>query len=156
MRGFVLNVVLAFVWALLLGYVNLVNLAVGFVIGFAFLSLLPASAADRRYVIRTRAAFAFLAFFLRELTVANVQVALFALSPRPPLHPVIVAVPLHLKHDSAITALAAAITLMPGTVAMGVSPDRKYLYAHAIGPGGLEGARASILKVEARLRAFLE
>ncbi|AFZ66647.1 Na+/H+ antiporter subunit E [Deinococcus peraridilitoris] len=155
MSGLLLNVVLAFSWALFLGDVNLRNLVVGYALGFGVVALFRGVLGDR-YVSRTGAALSFVFFFLRELAVANVQVALFALRPQPNLQPVIVAVPLRLQDDSSITFLAAAITLLPGTVAMGVSPDRKFLYAHAIGLPTLDAARTSIQNVEDRLLPFLK
>lgn len=155
MRGLAINLVLAFAWALFLGEVNLRNLGAGFLIGFLVLALFGRVLDEDRYVRRGVAALGFVGYFVRELLVANVQVALFALRPKPPLVPVIVAVPLRLRSEGAITFLAATITLLPGTVAMGVSPDRRLLYAHAIGLGNLQAARRSIQGVEDRLLRFL-
>ena len=50
-----------------------------------------------------------------------------------------------------MTLLAAVITLMPGTVALGFSPDRRILYAHAIGTPSARAAHASIVRVEDHL-----
>ncbi|WP_034387044.1 Na+/H+ antiporter subunit E [Deinococcus sp. YIM 77859] len=151
MKGFTLNLLLAAVWALFAGEVSTRELAAGFVLGFGILALFPQALGTRGYVRRTLAALGFTLFFLRELTLANVQVALFALQRRPRLNPMIVAVPLRVSGDHAQTLLAAAITLMPGTVALGFSADRRLLYAHAIGAESAQAARASILKVEAHL-----
>ena len=100
---------LAIVWALFSGEVSLRELVVGFLIGFLILRLFPRALGTGAYVSRSLALLRFLAFFVRELTTANVQVALFALRPRPPLNPMIVAVPLHLHGDTAHTILAAVL-----------------------------------------------
>ncbi len=90
----------------------------------------------------------FVLFFLREMVTANVQVALFALRPHPPLHPMIIGYPMRLRGDTAQTILAATITLMPGSVAMGFNPERTVLYAHVIGARSPRAARESLKKVE--------
>ncbi|BDP40458.1 Na+/H+ antiporter subunit E [Deinococcus aetherius] len=151
MRGFALNLLLAVVWALFAGEVSLRELAVGFGLGFAVLAVFPRALATHEYVRQVLAGLGFVGFFLRELTVANVQIALFALRPHPPLNPMIVAVPLRLEGEGALTFLAATIGLMPGTVALGFSPDRRTLYAHAIGTPDARAAREAILRVEDRL-----
>ena len=155
MRGLALNLLLAVVWALFAGEVSLRELAVGFGLGFAILAVFPRALATGEYVRRVVAGLGFVGFFLRELTVANMQVALFALRRHPPLHPMIVAVPLRLQGEGALTLLAATIGLMPGTVALGFSPDRRVLYAHAIGTPNARAARESILRVEDRLLRVL-
>lgn len=155
MRGLTLNLLLAVVWALFAGEVSLRELTIGFALGFAILAVFPWALGTGGYVRRVLAGLSFLGFFLRELTVANVHVALLALRPRPRLHPRIVAVPLRLRGDGALTFLAASIGLMPGTVVMGFSPDRRVLYAHAIGMPEAGSAHTSILRVEDHLLRVL-
>ncbi|MDO4244720.1 MAG: Na+/H+ antiporter subunit E [Deinococcus sp.] len=155
MRGFALNLLLAVVWALFSGEVSSRELAVGFLVGFLILRLFPHALGAEEYVERSRGFLGFLVFFVRELTVANVQVALMALRREPRLSPVIVTVPLRLRSELSLTLLAAVITLMPGTVAMGLSADRRTLYAHAVGLPDLDAARESILRVERELLRFL-
>lgn len=155
MSGLTLNLLLAVVWMLLAGEVSTRELVIGFLLGFGILALFPRALSSGGYVRRTLAALGFLGFFLRELTLANVQVALFALQRRPRLNPLIVAVPLRVQGDTAQTLLAASITLMPGTVALGFSADRRVMYAHAIGTASAQAARDSILKVEDRLLRVL-
>jgi multicomponent Na+:H+ antiporter subunit E len=155
LRGAALNLALALVWSLFLGEITLFNLVVGYLLGFALLGLFGRVLDGGAYVKTVVAVLHFLGFFLRELVVANVQVALWALSPRPPLHPAIVAVPLRLKQDSSITLLAITITLLPGTVAMGVSGDKRFLYAHSIGLRDLDTAQQAIQKVEDKLLRFM-
>ena len=152
MNGLALNVLLAIVWALFSGEVSLRELVVGFLIGFLILRLFPRALGTGAYVSRSLALLRFLAFFVRELTTANVQVALFALRPRPPLNPMIVAVPLHLHGDTAHTILAAVLGLMPGSVTLGFNPERTVIYAHVVGVESPSAARASILRVQEALR----
>ena len=41
--------------------------------------------------------------------------------------------------------------MLPGTVALGFSPDRRVLYVHALGMRDSRAARESVLEVERRL-----
>lgn len=148
MRGLSLNILLAIVWTLFVGEFSLRELAIGVLLGFAILSFFPLSLGTGNYVRRTLAVVRFALFFVRELTAANVQVALWALRPRPPLHPMVIAYPLRLSGDTAQTVLAATITLMPGSVAMGFNPERSVLYAHVIGADSPQAAREGFKKVE--------
>jgi len=150
-NGFTLNVLLAVGWALLSGEVSARQLLIGFALGFAVLALFPRAPGTAGYLRRSAAWLVFLGFFLRELTVANVQVALLAVQTRPRLNPLIIAVPLRVRGDGPMTLLAVVITLMPGTVALGFSPDRRTLYAHAIGTPSAEAARDSVRRVENHL-----
>jgi multicomponent Na+:H+ antiporter subunit E len=74
----------------------------------------------------------FLLFFLKELVVANLQVAAAVVAPAGRLRPAIVAVPLRLDRDAEIALLANLISLTPGTLSLDVSPDRRTLYVHAM------------------------
>ncbi len=148
MRGLSLNMLLAIVWTLFVGEFSLRELAIGVLLGFAILSLFPLSLGTESYVRRVLAFVRFVLFFVREVVTANVQVALFALRPHPPLHPMIIAYPMRLRGDTAQTILAATIALMPGSVAMGFNPERNVLYAHVIGARSPRAARESLKKVE--------
>ena len=155
MRGLALNVLLAFIWALFAGELSSRNFMVGFLAGLILLRFFPAALGAQSYLGRLRGLGRFTGFFLRELGVANVQVALLALAPQPDLNARILAVPLRVRTEFGITLLTAAITLLPGTVALGLSRDRRTLYAHAIGSS--EAAmRQGIVDVEDRLLEFLE
>jgi multicomponent Na+:H+ antiporter subunit E len=130
--GFLANVVLAFVWALLMGAIDLANLVVGFVLGFGVLWVSKPVLGDTGYFRRGPQAIRFLAFFLKELFISNLLVAREVLSPRPRRRPGVVAVPLDAKTDAEITLLANIVTLTPGTLSLDVSPDRSTLYVHAM------------------------
>ena len=155
MRSFVLNIIIALTWTLLSGEVSVRELAVGFLLGFVILAVFAAALGSRAYIQTASAAARFAGYFLRELLIANVQMAVFALRRHPPLHAQIVAVPLRISSDTALTLLAATLTLMPGTVVMGFSDDRRTLYAHAIGLESAAAVRRSIRQLESRLLAVL-
>lgn len=66
--------------------------------------------------------------FLWELTRANVDVARRALSPRLPVNPGIVKVPVDLQSEYAQAMLANSITLTPGTITMDMARENGQLY----------------------------
>lgn len=83
----------------------------------------------------------FAVFFLVELVLANLRVARDVLSPRPPIAPGVVGIPLDLEGDAAISAFAVLMTLTPGTLALDISEDRKVLYVHGMWVGDAEAFR---------------
>ncbi|MFC7235902.1 Na+/H+ antiporter subunit E [Halosegnis marinus] len=74
----------------------------------------------------------YVAVFLRELATANVDVAYRVLSPSMPIDPDVVAVPLRVESDAAVTTIANSITLTPGTLTMDHDEATNTLYVHAI------------------------
>jgi multicomponent Na+:H+ antiporter subunit E len=146
------NLLLALVWALFLGEVSLRTLTLGFLIGLVILALFRRALGATAYVRSVTGTLALSAYFLAELLRANLHMALLALRPHPRLNPLIVGVPLRLTGDVPLTLLASLTGLLPGTVALGFSPDRRVLYVHALGMRDAQAARNSVLGVERRLR----
>jgi multicomponent Na+:H+ antiporter subunit E len=85
-----------------------------------------------------RRCFYFVAYFfkfMKELTMANYQVAKLVLSPSAKLKPGFIAVPLTATTDLEITGFANSITLTPGTISVIVPDDRSAIVMHAIDVG---------------------
>lgn len=156
MRSAGFHLCLALVWALFLGEVSLRTLALGYLAGFLPLALFHQALGTTSYVRSVFGLLDLTGYFLRELTRANIHMALQALRPRPDLNPMIISVPLQLEGDVALTLLASITGLMPGTVALGFSPDRTALYVHAAGMRNAQAARSSVRDVERRLLRVLE
>ncbi len=72
--------------------------------------------------------------FLVELTKANVDVAIRALSPKLRVNPGIVKVPVELKSEYGESMLANSITLTPGTITMDIAEqdEKTWYYIHWI------------------------
>ncbi len=94
--------------------------------------------------------------FLKELTLANYQVAKLAISPLRKLRPGFVTVPLTATTDLEITLFANSITLTPGTISVHISDDRRVIVMHAIDVGDdLDGLRqATKASLEAPILRF--
>lgn len=155
MRELLYIVGFALVWALFFGRLTLLNLVVGFLLGVLVLSAIQRGA-QGTFPKRLLAVLRYGVRFVVELLVANLAIARLALTPGARLHPHVVAVPLRVRSEAAITLLSATITLLPGTVAMGVSSDKSVLYAHAIGEADVERVRAGVVRIESLILGFLE
>lgn len=69
-------------------------------------------------------------FFLKEVVLANLQIAQLVLWKPSRVRPAIIKVPLDIKTDRGIFLLSSMITLTPGTLSLDVSEDRQFLYVH--------------------------
>lgn len=72
------------------------------------------------------------AVFLREVIVANFDVAYRVLAPGDRLEPEVILVPLRVETDLGITTIANSITITPGTITLDHDPEENALYVHVI------------------------
>ena len=70
--------------------------------------------------------------FLREMVYSNLEVAVMIMGRPKRLQPAFIRYPLSLKDEFAITVLSSTISLTPGTVSVGLSPDRSTLLIHSL------------------------
>jgi len=70
--------------------------------------------------------------FLRDVVVANFDVAYRVLAPGMPIEPEVMYLPLRVRTDVGVTTIANSITLTPGTVTLDHDPDENALYVHII------------------------
>ncbi|MDF1479243.1 Na+/H+ antiporter subunit E [Leifsonia sp. H3M29-4] len=75
----------------------------------------------------------FLGRFGFDLAVASFQVAWIAVRPRPPGRNAVIAVDLVTRTDFMTTAVALAISLVPGSVVVDVDREASILYLHVLG-----------------------
>ena len=140
------NILLALAWAALQGEFSLTNLITGYVLGYFVLVVLVKGGVlePSRYVSKAHLAIGLAAFFLWELVLANMRLALDVATPRFQMTPGILAIPLDATRDSEILLLAMLINLTPGSVALDVSDDRKVMYVHVMYIASADAARAEI------------
>lgn len=139
-----LHLVLAILWSMATGSLELLNLFVGFVVGGGVLHFAGPALGDARYGIRAIRIVGLTVFFFKELFVSSVRVAIDVLRPNLTMTPALIAVPLELKNDGAITLLANIISLTPGTLSIDVAEDRSCLYVHAMYGDDPDAVRRSI------------
>lgn len=126
------NFLLAFIWAAVLEDFSAANLAIGFVVGFLILFRVRAALGGANYFRDVREVAEFLAFFVKELFIANFRMAYYTVMPLNRMRPGIIAVPLEDLSDTELTILCNVITLTPGTLSLVVSDDKRTLYIHVM------------------------
>ncbi len=152
MTSFLLNVILALTWCAASGAVTLHNFVVGFLVGYAILSVQPEITRSRTYGKKMYHIVAFAVYFILEVIIGALDVAAAVLWPFRKLQPGIVAVPLDTRSAAEHTLLANIVTLTPGTMSIDLSADGKTLYVHVLNMESPEAVRKSIKNgLEARL-----
>jgi len=144
MRLFLMNTLLALAWIALTGTFTPVNFLFGFALGFSLLWFTQRLRPPTNYFSKVVQVLEFVLFFLAELVVANIRVLVVVLSPRLPISPAVVAIPLDVRSDTAITLLGNLITLTPGTLYLDVSHDRSVMYVHTMFVDDLDAFRSRI------------
>ena len=133
MNLFLLNLMLAVIWAGLWGSFTLIQLTFGFVIGFATLWIAqPLFGGTNGYYLRAWRIVRLILFFVYDLCVSSLQVAFDVLTPKDRSNPAILEMPLDVKSDIEILLVTNLISLTPGTLSLDVTPDRKTLIVHAM------------------------
>ncbi|WP_445395249.1 Na+/H+ antiporter subunit E [Zobellella sp. An-6] len=131
MRAFGWNMLLALSWVILSGTYTISNLFIGMVLSYLVLAYVgrdkPMFA---RYLGKLPKIVSFVLFFIWDLIKANARVAYDVLTPTHLMRPGVIAIPLDVKDDGAITMFANLITATPGSLALDVSSDRRVLYVH--------------------------
>jgi multicomponent Na+:H+ antiporter subunit E len=126
------SILLAVAWAALHGEVTLMNLLVGYAVGYAILALLARGGVmPSTLVSRTRRALGLAAFFAWELLLANFRVAADVLRGDQ-IEPAVVAIPLDVTSDGEILLLSMLINITPGSVTIDLADDRRTLYVHVM------------------------
>lgn len=132
MNAFALNVFLAIVWAAGTGQFSLVNLIVGFVLGYLVLVLVGRIIGATSYVRRVLATVGFVVFLVGEIFKANLRLTRDVITRGERMQAAIIAYPLRAETDEEIVILANLISLTPGSLSLDVSGDRKLLYVHTL------------------------
>lgn len=110
----------------------LVGMAVGLPVAYVFRRLFEEEIEIVQSLTAIPYVVLYVLVFLKEVVVANFDVAYRVFSPRMPLEPQVVFIPLRVKTTLGITTIANSITLTPGTVTLDHDPDTNGLYVHAI------------------------
>ena len=152
-----LTPVLAVVWLLLNNTLDVGQILLGLLLGWAIPRFTLIFWPERVRIYSLRAAGRFAAVFLHDVVIANLAVARLILAGPRALRPCFVVVPLDLTNDLAISLLANTICLTPGTVSARLSADRRSLLLHALDCADPVALAAEVkLRFEAPLKEMLE
>ena len=139
------SILLALAWAALQGDITLVNLLVGYTVGYLILAVLARGGVmPSTLASRTAHAVGLAGFFVREILVANMRVAADVLRPQTRIRPAVVAIPLDVTSDGEILLLSMLINITPGSVTIDLSDDRGTLYVHVMHMTSAEATRREI------------
>lgn len=139
---FLVNVIVAFLWVLIVPYFGFINYLIGFIIGFVVITLLHRPYGKRAYYLVY-----FGLYVLWQLILSNLSIAKLVLHPKPKLDPGIIGIPLTVSSGLEIMILASAITLTPGTISVDLGHNaagQQILYVHNLTVNDPELFRQSI------------
>ena len=138
-----LNLLLAIAWLFITAEFSFLNFLMGLILGYLGLRFISKTESDL-YQNQLTKTIRFIFYFLWQVVVSSIRVAITVLSPNMPINPGVVAVPLRLTTDTQITLLANLITLTPGTLSLDVSADRKHIYVHVMDLDDIDAFRKEI------------
>ena len=136
---------LALAWSALQGEISLGNLVTGYLLGYVILALLARGRVlPSRLTARTKHGAGLAVFFVRELVVANLKVAIDVVRPHTAIRPAVIGVPLDVTTDHEILLLSMLINITPGSVTIDLAADRRTLYVHVMHMTTAEATRREI------------
>lgn len=127
-----LTAVLVLTWLLLVNSASPGQVLLGSLLGWTIPLLTRRFWPERAVVRRPLTLLRFIGVVLYDILLANLRVARLILGSPRRLRPAFVVLPLRLKSELAISLLANAICLTPGTVSARLSADRRDLLIHAL------------------------
>lgn len=126
------SVFLLVLWLLLVNSVSpgqiLLAAFLGWLIPFSTQQFWP----ERPHLHNALRLLVYLLRLLKDILESNITVARLILRSPETLQPAFIRVPVTLTNEFAITMLASSISLTPGTVSVGLSPDRSMLLVHVL------------------------
>ena len=134
-------------WLILNQTLHPAHWVLGAVFGLALPPLFAALSPRITTLRRVDLALALLGVFLKDIVVANLEVARRILGPEAAIRPRFVWVPLGITNPQGIAVFAAMITMTPGTLSVDITPDRHWLLVHAF---NVEDEAALIRDVQER------
>lgn len=153
--NWVQGLLLGAVWCVLTRVEGVVDVAAGLLIGLVVAWLLgsrprplgdhePAPLGAARLPGRVWAILSLAAFFLWELVLSNLRVALLVVRPRKEIRTAILDVPVSVGSERELALLADLVTLTPGTLTIDAAPDGSSLRIHVLSSTDPEQVRVEI------------
>lgn len=153
MRHLALNLLLAFVWALLAGRLSPLTLLVGFAVGAAVIGALRDVLDGSRYLRAMIGAAELVLVYSAELLVSSIELARDILRLRPAFRPAFVRVDVSDLRPGPTVLLANLVSLTPGTLSVDLEPDASAIYVHALYATAPERIRSDVRRLAERIRA---
>lgn len=126
------SILLLLVWLMLNTTISLGHILLGSLLAIVIPLLCEPLRVPQVKIKRPFKAISYIFFVLKDVVVANFEVAFLVVGPMKKIKPGLVAVPLDLCDTLPLTVLASTVTMTPGTVSADVSKDEKWLYVHVL------------------------
>lgn len=126
------SIFLLVVWLMLNTTVSLGHIVLGSVLAIVIPLLCAPLRVAQPKVKKPMMAIRYALSVLKDIVIANIEVAILVMGPMHRIKPGWVAVPLDLTGTLPITVLASTVTMTPGTVSADISKDEKWLYVHVL------------------------
>lgn len=126
------SLLLLIVWLMLNSTMSLGHIILGSILAVVIPLICAPLRIPQPAVKRPIKALIYVFVVLKDIIVANLEVAFLVIGPLRKIKPGFVAVPLDLKDTLPITVLASTVTMTPGTVSGELSKDKKWLYVHVL------------------------
>ena len=149
---------LTLVWVLMWGTFSVASIVGGVVVAVLVTALFRLPLAPDRLPLRPLRLLGLLLYLVYDLVVSGAEVSWQVLRHGPGARGAIMAVPLVSSSDLVVTAMANALSLSPGTMALQIDHDHDVWYVYALGPrdlAGVEKARRRVLDMQRRVLAAL-
>jgi multicomponent Na+:H+ antiporter subunit E len=128
----IFHIALAFIWCMMHNSFHPATFIVGYMLAWASTTMFKVISSYQPYRMNIWEGIKLFFVFLKEMIVANFQIAYIIITPSMNIRPGLIEYPLDIRNDGAIVLLANMISLTPGTLSVDISPDRKYIYVHAM------------------------
>lgn len=144
------------IWVGLWGDVSVANLVSGVLVALVALAITPIDSPTVRGTLRPLPALGYVAYYIRQLLLANAEVAWEVVTPHNRDNEGIIAVPYPPScSPTLITLIVNSIGLTPGTIVVEIDESSCDLYVHVLHLDDREESRAELLELEDRaVRAF--
>ncbi|MFT5542725.1 MAG: multicomponent K+:H+ antiporter subunit E [Glaciecola sp.] len=126
------SVSLLIVWLMLNSTTSLGHILLGSLLGIFIPLLCAPLRVPTPKIKRPLKVVTYVFIVLKDIVVANIEVAFLVVGPMHKIKPGLIAVPLDLPDTLPITVLASTVTMTPGTVSADISADEKWLYVHVL------------------------
>jgi len=149
---------LTLVWVLLWGTFTPASIVGGVVVAVVVTALFRLPLAPDRLPLRPLRLLGLLLFLVYDLVVSGAEVSWQVLRHGARARGAIMAVPLISSSDLVVTAMANALSLSPGTMALQIDHDHDVWYVYALGPrdrAGVEKARRRVVDMQRRVLGAL-
>ena len=123
---------LILLWIFFTDSLNPLNIAVGLLLSVLIYFLFGNYSSSKRHSIKILKILNLIFFFIKELLLANLRVALEVLKPKFDMTPAIISVPLDITRPFQLVIFSGMITLTPGSLTLNFSDDNKTVYIHTL------------------------